>query len=285
MTLDELWEAFRQERSISVSPTSLASDYQQVSRWLARCPHQNPTQGRLALIWVLQQQPEKSARRVAHYLKTLYRWACSEDLELVAKNPIASFKLPKRPQKPVQPTVIPSALVSEVLWALEQGSPNDSKWHLLANFMLQTGLRTAEAFGLHWADVDWVEHKMLIHQNMTMTHGLLPRTKTGEARWVPLNSVAISVLNKLKESATDDLVFPWRRESYMTAFRSCMGRLLRSGTIQKRFRPYDLRHTHISSLLEKGIPVSQVASWAGNSPTMIWQHYASTTQSYEMPDL
>jgi len=285
MTLNELWAAFRLERSISVSPTSLSTDYQQVGSWLARCPHQELTQGRLAIIWVLQQSPEKSARRVAHYLKTLYRWACSEDVALVAKNPLVSFKLPKKPQLAVAPTVIPTALVTDVLWALEQGSPNEAKWHLLANFMLQTGLRTAEAFGLHWGDIDWEAKRVLIHQNMTLTHGLLPRTKTGKARWVPLNATAIKTLKAVGKLHGDDLVFPWKRESFMTAFRSCMERLVRSKVITIRYRPYDLRHTNISHLLEKGIPVTQVANWSGNTPAMIWQHYANTTGAYEMPDL
>jgi integrase len=268
-----------------VAPTSLGTDYRQVGQWLDRCPHQDPAQARLALVWVLQQEPEKAARRVAHYLKTLFRWASSEDVALVARNPIASFKLPKRPQAAVEPTVIPTELVGEVLWALKQSSIHDSRWDLLANFMLQTGLRTAEAFGLQWSDIDWANGKALIHQNMTLTHGLRSRTKTGVARWVPLNATALAVLTEVRQLTDSDFVFPWNRQSYMTAFRNCMGRLLRSGVIPVRFRPYDLRHTHISALLERGIPVSQVASWAGNSPTMVWQHYAATTQSYEMPTL
>ena len=218
-------------------------------------------------------------------MKTLFRWAASEDVALVGKNPIASFKFPKKPQGAAEVTVIPAELVSEVLWALEQSSPNDNKWHLLANFMLQTGMRTAEAFGIQWADVDWTAKRVLVHQNLTITHGLRNRTKTGQARWVPLNPTALSILEERKQLTTCEQVFPWNRQSFMTTFRNCMGRLYGSGVISKRFRPYDLRHTHISALLEKGIPVTQIASWAGNSPAMIWQHYAATTNTYEMPTL
>ena len=51
------------------------------------------------------------------------------------------------------------------------------------------------------------------------------------------------------------------------------------------YRPYDLRHTSISRWIEAGIPVAQVASWAGNTADVIWRHYANTTQTYEIPVL
>ena len=40
-TLSELWSAFFEERSISLCPTSLTSDYRQVGKWLDRCPIQD----------------------------------------------------------------------------------------------------------------------------------------------------------------------------------------------------------------------------------------------------
>jgi hypothetical protein len=35
-TLATLWDAFLEERSISLCPTSLTSDYRQVGKWLRR---------------------------------------------------------------------------------------------------------------------------------------------------------------------------------------------------------------------------------------------------------
>jgi integrase len=120
---------------------------------------------------------------------------------------------------------------------------------------------------------------------MTLTHGLVPRTKTGRERWIPLNDKAVSVLRSIQKLHNEPFVFPWSRRTFMTSFRSAMEHLLARGVIKKRFRPYDLRHTHISALLERGIPVTQVASWAGNSAQIVWQHYAATTNTYEMPNL
>jgi hypothetical protein len=37
--------------------------------------------------------------------------------------------------------------------------------------------------------------------------------------------------------------------------------------------------------VEAGIPVPQVAAWAGNTSEIIFKHYCNTTKEYEMPVL
>jgi hypothetical protein len=37
--------------------------------------------------------------------------------------------------------------------------------------------------------------------------------------------------------------------------------------------------------IEAGIPVPQVASWAGNTGEIIFKHYCNSTQEYAMPEL
>ena len=285
MSLISTWLAFRDERSVSLSPTSLATDYRQVERWLERCPIQDLERGREVLRWVLQQQPAQSAHRVAGFVKALYRWAASPDVGLLPANPVASFRLPKRTRNPAEVVVIPRAQIPAVLGALREGSNADQRWDLVASFMLQTGLRTGEAFGLHWGDVDWAGLRCRIHQNHTLTHGLQPRTKTGRERWVPLNPTAQAVLRELGPQKPEGLLFPWCRHSFMAQFRSVMEQLHQKGVTQQRFRPYDLRHTAISRWLEAQIPVSQAAAWAGNTAEVIWRHYASATERYEIPVL
>jgi hypothetical protein len=77
----------------------LTSDYVVVDKWLKKCPVTDLTQGRQLMTWVLQQKPIMTSRRVAMYVKSLYRWATNEDIALVAKNLILSFKMPKAPKK------------------------------------------------------------------------------------------------------------------------------------------------------------------------------------------
>ena len=283
LTLDQAWQQFVTERSISLSATSLTSDYRQVTKWLGRCPYQNfETDGRLALTWTLQQEPVLSARRVAMYLKSLYRWASQEDIKLIDKNPILTFRMPKAPQKDEEVVVIPRKETGLVLVALEAKlAYRKTNWAVYAEFMLQTAMRTGEVRALRWQDIK--DDKILVHQNWTLTHGLKNSTKTNKKRWVPLNNRCQEILSTLEK--TDDFIFPWDRSAYQSYFRKKMQQLKAADLITALYRPYDLRHTAISRWIEAGIPVAQVASWAGNTADVIWKHYANTTQEYEIPNL
>lgn len=281
-TLSETWEKFLQERSISLSPTSLVTDYAQVTKWLKRCPIQDLKEGRQVLIWVLQQQPVLSARRVCMFVRSMYRWASAEDIGLLPGNPVANFRMPKAPQRNHEIVVIPRHEIPMVLAALEcKRHHRKVNWSLYAEFMLQTAMRTGEVRALKWTDVK--DGRVLVHSNYTLTHGLKMSTKTNKQRWVPLNPRAIEILDLL--STDSDFIFPWDRQAFQSFFALRMGELHKTGLIQHRYRPYDLRHVAISRWLEAGIPVTQVAAWAGNTSEVIWKHYANTTQDYAMPVL
>jgi integrase len=284
MKLLDLWQLFTTERRVAISESTYERVYAQIALWLSQNPYQELDQIRQAAVWQLQQPTLKNALRVVQYMKTMSQWACSEGVGLLPKNSLAGLKLPKPPQKD-EITVIPTSCMDDVIHELRACSRHGNRWDLLSIFLLQTGLRPAEAFGMQWCDIDSEHQRLRVHQNMTISHGLVGRTKTGKERWVPLNKEAMKVLKKLGTGEPDAFVFPYNRHTYMWAFRAAMQRLVDRGVIPKRYRPYDLRHTHISKLLEKGIPVTQAATWSGNSAQVCWQHYAATTEHYQMPVL
>jgi integrase len=277
----DAWLRFRDERAVALCATTLSTDYAQVERWLERCPVQELELGREVLAWVLTQEPPKAALRVGMYVKSLYRWAASPDVALLAVNPVQSFRFPKKPQRDEEIVVIPKAELEVVLEALRQTREGAAQWDLWAQFMLQTGMRTGEVRALTAADVSG--GKALVHRNYTLTHGIKDSTKTNKKRFVPLNEVARATLEKT--GAQDGYYFPWNRRAFQSFFTERMQKLHSEGRISKRYRPYDLRHTAISGWLEAQVPVAQVASWAGNTAEVIWKHYANATESYEMPIL
>jgi len=277
--LIDAWDQFRAERAVTLCATTLASDYAVVEKMFRRCPHQELHEGRAIMHWVLSQQPPKTARRVAMYVKSLYRWAASEEIALVARNPVNNYRMPKPPQGDDEIVVIPRRETQLVLIALERDSgPN---WSLYADWMLQTMMRTGEVRALRWSDIK--EDKILVHQNYTLTHGLKHSTKTNKQRWVPLNARCLQILSQLSHDS--EYLFPWNRYAYQSFFYDRMKQAHDFGLVDRRYRPYDLRHTAISRLIEEGIPVAQVAAWAGNSAEVIWKHYAGVSQDYQMPVL
>jgi integrase len=281
-TLEELWNAFVEERSISLCPTSLTSDYRQVGKWLARCPIQDFEEAKKIMLWVLKEKPVLSSRRVAMYLKTMYNWAVQEDVGYLNRNPLASFRMPKAPQKDEEIIVIPRNEVDTVLQTLAQKRTYRSvNWSAYTEFMLQTAMRTGEVRALEWKDIK--ENKILVHQNYTLTHGLKNSTKTNKKRWVPLNGKCQEILNKLPQE--NQFIFPWDRVAFQSYFRKKLQPMHQKGLISHLYRPYDCRHTAISYWIESGIPVPQVAAWAGNTSEIIFKHYCNTTKEYEMPEL
>lgn len=281
-TLAALWDSFVSERSISLCPTSLSSDYKQVGKWLTRCPIQDISEARKIMIWVLGEKPVLASRRVAMYTKTLYRWAAQEDVAYVSKNPLASFKMPKAPQRDEEIVVIPRGELGLVLAALSaKRTHQEVNWSWYTEFMLQTAMRTGEVRALRWEDIK--ENKILVHQNYTLTHGLKNSTKTNKRRWVPLNNKCQEILEQLPKDNT--FIFPWDRIAFQSYFRKKLKPLYDVNLISHLYRPYDCRHTAISHWIEAGIPVPQVASWAGNTSEIIFKHYCNTTQEYTMPIL
>lgn len=282
LSLSNAWKLFLDERSISLSPTSLVTDYAQVTKWINRCPIQDLSQGRQILIWTLKQEPVKSARRVCMFIRSLYKWASSEDVAILERNPVANFKMPKPPQQDTDIIVIPKNEITLILVALKAKSHHkDVDWSLFAEFMLQTGMRTGEVRALQWKDID--DGRILVHSNYTLTHGYKSSTKTNKQRWVPLNEKSKELLGELDRSS--EYIFPWNRYTFQSFFRSKVDQLHAAGLIKHRYRPYDLRHVAISRWLEAGIPVTQAASWAGNTSEVIWKHYAGSTVEYKMPVL
>jgi integrase len=281
-TVSSLWSAFVEERSISLCPTSLTSDYKQVGKWLARCPIQDINDARKVMIWVLGEKPVLTSRRVAMYTKSMYKWAAQEDVAIVTRNPLASFKMPKAPQREEEIIVIPRNETGLVLAALEAKLTYRSvNWSWYTEFMLQTAMRTGEVRAARWDDIK--ENKLLVHQNYTLTHGLKNSTKTNKRRWVPLNNRCQEILAELPRE--NDFIFPWNRLAFQSYFRKKLSPLHEAGLIAHVYRPYDCRHTAISRWIEAGIPVPQVANWAGNTSEVIFKHYCNSTQEYEMPVL
>lgn len=280
--LMDVWEAFKAERSITVCPTSMGTDYRQVTNWLKRSPIQDLDQARQICIWMLQQEPAPSARKVVMYLRSMCKWAASEDIGMLEKNPVANFRMPKQSQHRCEIVIIPRDKIQLILAALSHKFHHRNiDWSLYAETMLQTAMRTGEVRALRWQDIK--NDRILVHANYTLTHGYKSTTKTNKPRWVPINDRFGQILEILPKES--EFIFPWNRYAFQSYFYDRMSELYEAGLIDEHYRPYDLRHVAISRWIESGIPVMQAAKWAGNTSEIIWKHYANVTQEYTMPVL
>lgn len=125
----------------------------------------------------------------------------------------------------------------------------------LMHFAIATGLRRGELLSMRWQDVD-LEQRLL----------LIPQTKTGVPRVVPITRTALDVLQGLSKAT--ERVF----EVSPNALRISWRRLTRRANIAN-LNFHDLRHEAISRFFELGLSVPEVALISGHrDPRMLFRY-------------
>jgi integrase len=113
-------------------------------------------------------------------------------------------------------------------------------------FALITGMRRGEILAAKWAHIDETTQGLLI-----------PHTKTGYARTIPLTSEAFQILSRLPH--TQDRVFPMTANSLRLSWERLRKR---AGLADLHF--HDLRHESISRFFEMGLSTPEVALISGH---------------------
>ena len=188
----------------------------------------------------------KDGVRACQYDLVLIRhaWniACIEWGWDLSDNPVEKIRLPKN-NPPRERRLKPGEYEQ-----LKKASFETKVWYLwpIIDFAIETGMRRSEILGMKW------EHIGIDNQRV-----LLPLTKNGSSRWVPLTKKAMDILDQAPR--TTDHVFPITD----VALRQSWERLRnRANLIDFTF--HDLRHEAISRMFEKGLNVPEVASISGH---------------------
>jgi integrase len=124
---------------------------------------------------------------------------------------------------------------------------------------VETGMRRGELLRMTWGDIDWSEPSLRI-----------PLTKNGEARTIPLSSVAVSVLKARKPHMVGEGERVFQRSG--NGLRIAFGRLRRRAGIED-LRWHDLRHEATSRLFEIGLTAPEVALITGHKSLVILGRY------------
>jgi len=127
----------------------------------------------------------------------------------------------------------------------------------IVQFAIETAMRRSEICGgLQWENV-----------NLAGRVAMLPDTKNGTVRRVPLSSVAVSVLTTLPRRL-DGLVWNVKADTVTRSFeRACRRASITGLTF------HDLRHEATSRLFEKGLNPMQVAAITGHKTLQMLKRY------------
>ena len=132
---------------------------------------------------------------------------------------------------------------------------------------LHTGLRFGELADLIWGDVALDDRAMLTVRS--------PNAKSGRARHVPLNKVAVSVLHAWRpvDATPDARVFPGRHGERLADIKTSWGPILKAAHIAD-FRFHDTRHTFASRLVMAGVDLNTVRELLGHADIKMTLRYA-----------
>ena len=126
----------------------------------------------------------------------------------------------------------------------------------IVQFAMETAMRRTEICGLRWENV-----------NLAGRVALLPDTKNGTVRRVPLSSTAVSLLSALPRRL-DGLVWDVKPDTVTRAFeRACRHAAITGLTF------HDLRHEATSRLFEKGFNPMEVSAITGHKTLQMLKRY------------
>lgn len=212
------------------------------------------------------------------------------DLELISKNVAAKTKLPKADKEEL--TVWNEHEVQLFLKAVK-----DSRYSMAFHMALVTGMRQDELLGLRWKDVDLEKGHLTISQ--TLSHDgktfLLGGKTKSSLRKILLPASTVAKLKKyravvLKEKLSqgeeyqdNDLVMCTHSGTPINPanVRRSLNALIKKAAVLK-IRFHDLRHTHATLLLAKGVNVKVISERLGHSNIKItldtYSHVLPTMQ-------
>lgn len=150
-----------------------------------------------------------------------------------------------------------------------------------------TGMRRGEIYGLQWGDIDWENKSFAVTRSAGATsphETYIHQPKTERStRIILLCDQCIDILKNRYKSRTSEIwvfankygerISPWYNVNYF--HKACD----KCGITNKRF--HDLRHTHISNLIEAGFSPAFVQQRVGHSNlnmTMRYTHLTVDTQ-------
>jgi len=208
---------------------------------------------------------ENTVRRSCGIARQFFRAANRR--KLIAENPFAELKVSVQGNK-AREYFLSRQDAEKVIEACP-----DTQWRLIFALARYGGLRTpSETLLLKWADVNWEQHRMLVHSPKTEHH------PGGESRLVPIFPELYPHLLAAYEEAEPGTKYVVTR--YRKAGLNLRTQLMRI-IAKAGLKPWpklwqNLRATRQTEL-SRGWPEYVVCAWLGNSRLVAREHYLQVT--------
>jgi integrase len=136
---------------------------------------------------------------------------------------------------------------------------------------LHTGLRPSEQYGLMWERVDLIRRMVTI-----------PKSKNGNTRHIPLNTVALAAFQELFNRSTGEgRVFVNIHGEPLLGYKHWFGPAVSEAGV-KGFTWYCLRHTFASRLAMAGVDIRTIAELMGHKRIQMTMRYAHLAPAHNL---
>lgn len=300
--LKDLWQGFLEYKRPQCSPSTMKFQYSTFTRYLENLPTHDLDRANDIRDHILKAIPVNSAKRFIVRLSACCTWAMESGL--IQENPFqgmaSQVKLPKSAANNGMGEIDPftaserDAIIEafrDNLVCSKYSRVKHSHYYPFTFFLFNTGCRPSEAIALEWRhiskDFRWISFEQAVvegENGSTCKQGL----KTQERRRFPCNAKMQAFLSSIKptDCKPDQLVFPSPEGKWIDTnnFRNRIWTpVLEKLGIEYR-KTYQTRHTFITLALENGLDAKDVARLVGNSPQIIYEHYAGNKRDLCVPE-
>jgi integrase len=153
---------------------------------------------------------DRHGRRAAQESYTVLRTClqAAADIGVIPNNSMVKVQKPRW-----EPRQRDYWSVAETQRFIAHALTSPRRWAPLCAFLVTTGLRTSEALGLTWGDVDLEGHRVRVRETLVHVKGkstlLPPKTKAGR-RWVTLDTAAVAAIRKIGTGDNQEGIFRTR---------------------------------------------------------------------------
>jgi integrase len=302
-SLSELWDLFIEFKRPQCSPNTMRYMYGTFTGYVARLPTHDLSHAAVIRDYVIANFPLNSGKRLITRFSACCKWAMQSGL--IDENPFAEMasgiKLPKTKKIAGFNQINPFSLEERdaIINAIEtdqfcpaKSAYKHSLYAPLIKVLFATGCRPSEVSALQWRNISDDCRQITFDQAIIRTDNgrrIKKGLKTQISRKFPCNDSLKTLLLSIRPESprAEDLVFPSPagKPIDLNNFRHRTWKAVLTGLGIPYRKLYQTRHTFITHALEVGkLDAKDVARLVGNSPEVIYQHYAGSKRELIVPE-
>jgi integrase len=301
-SLADLWEQFVEYKRPQCSPNTMIYVYGHFTTYIKKLPTYDLDRAGEIRDFCVKTFPLESCKRFIVRLNACCNWAMKAGS--IKANPFTGMATEIKPLKSQQSSdeedINPFSIAERdaIIEAIENNTFcnkhsafKHTHYAPFVAFLFMTGCRPSEAIALEWRHINSDFHFLHFEQAVIDTKSgrkVREGLKTQERRRFPCNGKLQALLRSIKptNSAPNTLVFPGYTGGLLDtkAFRRSVWIPVLAGLEIEYRKPYQTRHTFVTLALENGLDVKDVARLVGNSPEVIYRHYAGNKRDLFVPE-